>query len=154
MRVSENVLKWAMRLYPPLLFQRIWVQKFEKDFYGVKVKISKSILNNNYNRSIFGGTIFSGADPFYPILFHQILIRKGYKTKIWVKHSEIDFIKPAYTSLFFRIQLTESDIAEVLNDLNTLKRFSKPFIIELFDNKDQLCCTVKSEINIRPLRAE
>ena len=28
MLVSENMLKWALRFYPPLLLQRIWIIKF------------------------------------------------------------------------------------------------------------------------------
>ncbi len=69
MVVSENVLKWALRFYPPLLFQRIWVIRFEKDFKGVSVKINKSLINNNYNNSIFGGTIFAAADPIFTPYF-------------------------------------------------------------------------------------
>ena len=46
MVISENMLKWGMRFYPPLFFQRIWVKKFDKGFSGVHVKIFKSFLNN------------------------------------------------------------------------------------------------------------
>ena len=67
MLVSENVLKWALRFYPPLLFQRIWVIRFTKGFRGVRVKVNRSLINNNYNNSIFGGTImglfFAGINP-------------------------------------------------------------------------------------------
>src|SRR6201996_6877778 len=113
MRVSENLLKWAMRLYPPLLFQRIWVIKFEKGFTGVKVKVNKSLLNNNYNNSIFGGTIFSAADPFYPILFHRVLSQKGHKVRVWAKSAHIEFILPGRKDLFFTIRITPDNIAEV-----------------------------------------
>jgi acyl-coenzyme A thioesterase PaaI-like protein len=74
MVVSEKTLKWIMRFYPPLLLQRIWVIGFDKGFKGVSVKISKSLLNRNYNGSIFGGTIFAAADPFYPVLFNLVEI--------------------------------------------------------------------------------
>src|ERR1700748_886149 len=107
MVVSENLLKWAMRLYPPLFFQRIWVVKFSKGFKGVHVKISKSLLNLNYNNSIFGGTIFSAADPFYPLLFHQVFTHKGYKVIAWSKSAEIQFIKPGLNKLYFKISLSD-----------------------------------------------
>src|SRR4051812_40804109 len=103
MVVSERMLKWAMRLYPPLFFQRIWVVKFDKGFKGVQVKIKKSILNKNYNDSIFGGTIFSAADPFYPVLFHQLLSKKGYKLRVWSNSSTIEYLKPGLSDLFFNI---------------------------------------------------
>ena len=77
MKVSEKTLKWVMRFYPPFFFQRIWVQRFHPGFTGVDVKISKSLLNRNYNASIFGGTIFAAADPFYALLFDQLFRRRG-----------------------------------------------------------------------------
>src|SRR5690606_24363501 len=107
MRVSENLLKWTIRFYPPLFFQRIWVKKFHKNFRGVDVKIHRSFLNKNYNASIFGGTIFSATDPFYAILFDQILQREGYRVRVWLKSAEIQYIKPAFHALFFTITIND-----------------------------------------------
>ena len=114
MVISENMLKWGMRFYPPLFFQRIWVKKFDKGFSGVHVKIFKSFLNINYNNSIFGGTIFSGSDPFYAVLFDQILQRKNIKCRVWLKSASINYLKPGRTNLVFSITLTEEEIEELL----------------------------------------
>lgn len=151
MVVSENVLKWALRFYPPLLFQRIWVVRFEKGFRGVRVKINKSLINNNYNNSIFGGTIFAAADPFYPLLFHQLLTHKGYKTRIWLKSAGINYLKPGRTDLFFDINLTEADIEEVEDILNTNGKHIKAYPIEMYNKEGELCVSVSSEIYIRNL---
>ena len=151
MVVSENVLKWALRFYPPLLFQRIWVIRFDKGFRGVRVKINRSLINNNYNHSIFGGTIFAAADPFYPLLFHQVLGHKGYKTRIWLKSAEINYLKPGRTDLFFNINLTENDIEEVEQVLNTDGKHIKAYPIEMYSKEGELCVSVSSEIYIRNL---
>jgi acyl-coenzyme A thioesterase PaaI-like protein len=151
MVVSENVLKWALRFYPPLLFQRIWVIRFEKGFRGVRVKINKSLINNNYNNSIFGGTIFAAADPFYPLLFHQVLTHKGYKIRVWLKSAEIHYLKPGRTDLFFDIKLAESDIEEIEHVLNTNGKHVKAYPIEMYNKEGELCVSVLSEIYIRNL---
>ena len=151
MMVSENVLKWALRIYPPLLFQRIWVIGFEKGFRGVKVKVNKSLVNNNYNNSIFGGTIFAAADPFYPLLFHQILTHKGYKVRIWLKSAEISYLKPGRTDLFFNITISENDINEAEHVLNTGGKHVKAYPIEMYDKTGELCVTVLAELYIRNL---
>ena len=151
MMVSENVLKWALRFYPPLLFQRIWVIRFEKNFNGVRVKINKSLMNNNYNNSIFGGTIFAAADPFYPLLFHQILSHKGYKVRVWLKSASIDYIKPGRTDLFFNINITEDDVKEIEQVLNTNGKHVKAYPIEMYNKEGELCVTLSSEIYIRNL---
>src|ERR1700753_363920 len=142
MVVSEKVLKWALRFYPPLLFQRIWVIGFNKGFRGVRVKVNKSLINNNYNNSIFGGTIFASADPFYPLLFHQILTHKGYKIRVWLKSASIDYIKPGRTDLFFNIDISETDIQKIEHILNTTGKLVKAYPIEMYNKAGELCVTV------------
>ncbi len=151
MLVSEGVLKWAINLYPPLFFQRIRVIKFNRGFIGASIKIKKSIFNTNYHDSIFGGTIFSAADPFYPVLFYQVLIRKGYKVKAWSRSSAIRFVKPGKTSLYFKAAITENDIADCEYHLNTAGKYRKSFPVDIFDKNDKLCASLINEIYVRNL---
>lgn len=151
MLVSENTLKWVMRFYPPLFFQRIWVQKFDKGFTGAHVKISKSFININYNSSIFGGTIFSASDPFYALLFDQILQRKGIKCRVWLKSAGIQYLKPGRTNLYFKISLTPEDINEAETTLKTVGKFVKSFPLEIYNKDGLLCATVNNEVYIRNL---
>ncbi|MFB9844443.1 DUF4442 domain-containing protein [Mucilaginibacter ginsenosidivorans] len=151
MVVSENVLKWAMRFYPPMFFQRIWVIGFEKDFRGVKVKINKSLINSNYNNSIFGGTIFAAADPFYPLLFHQVLTHKGYKVRVWMKSAEIRYLKPGRKDLFFTISIAETEIEEVEQVLHSGEKYIKEHPVTMYDRDGELCVEMTCEIYIRNL---
>lgn len=151
MQVSENTLKWAMRFYPPLFFQRIWVKKFHKDFRGVEVKISKSLLNTNYNNSIFGGSIFSASDPFYALLFDQLLIRRGFKVRVWLKSAQISYLKPGRTNLFFKIVLTDDDIMEAEKALLTIGKFVKSFPMEIVNAEGEICAKVMNEVYVRNL---
>jgi len=151
MIVSEKMLKWAMRFYPPLFFQRIWVIKFDKGFTGVHVKISKSFLNVNYNRTIFGGTIFSASDPFFALLFDQILQRRGLKCRVWLRSAEIRYLKPGATNLYFTISLSEQQIKEAETILLTEGKFVKAYPMNIFSSEGLLCATVINEVYIRNL---
>lgn len=151
MVVSENLLKWAIRFYPPLFFQRIWVKEFDKGFTGVHVKISKSFLNSNYNNSIFGGTIFSASDPFYALLFDQVLKRKGFKVRVWLKSATIQYLKPGRSNLYFKISLTEAEIQEAENALSSVGKFVKAFPLEILNSKGELCASVINEVYVRNL---
>ena len=151
MLASENLLKWAIRFYPPLFFQRIWLVKIEKDFRGAEVRINKSFWNRNYNNSIFGGTIFSAADPFYAVLFYQIFTHKGYKIRGWAKSSEIKFLKPGHYSLSFKIELDESEITEAEEILNTIGKYTRTYPINIFDKNGVLVASVLNEIYMRNL---
>lgn len=149
MKVSEKTLKRALNLYPPLLFQRIVVKKIHKDFKGVDVKIVNSIVNRNYNGSIFGGTIYAATDPFYAILFDRILQEKGFNVRVWLKSASINYLKPGTTNLYFTIQITEQMIAEAERELIENGKFVKAYPMELYDETGLLCATVMNEVYLR-----
>nr|MBC7612786.1 YiiD C-terminal domain-containing protein [Pseudopedobacter sp.] len=151
MKVSANTLKWAIRFYPPLFFQRIWVKNFSPDFRSVEVKINKSIFNKNYNKSIFGGTIFSAADPFYALLFDQIFRLKGFKTKVWLKSAQIQYLKPGHGNLYFKIILSEEEVNEAERILKADGKFVKSFPLDIFNSEGILCAHVDNEIYVRNL---
>ena len=151
MVVSEDLLKWIMRFYPPLFFQRIWVVRFEKGFTGARVKINKSVLNRNYNGSIFGGTIFTATDPFYPLLFHQIFTKKGYRVVAWSKSAEIQFLKAGLTNLYFDIKLDDSEIDEAEHILNTGGKYVKSHPIDIYNKNGEICVSLSNEVYLRNL---
>ena len=152
MVVSENTMKWVMRVYPPLLLQRIWVKSFDKGFKGVKVKINKSLFNKNYNGSIFGGTIFAAADPFYPVLFNQVLNPKGeLRLKIWSKSAKIDFLRPALTDMFFEIKLTDGDIGHAVETLAIAGKYERAFPVDIYNKHGEVCVSMMNEVYIRDL---
>ncbi len=151
MKVSENILKWGMRLYPPLLFQRIWVQKIHKGFRAADVKINLSLFTLNFGKAIFGGTIYSATDPFYAMLFGQILRHKGYRITIWLKSSSIQFLKPAKNDLYYTIHITDEMIAEAESAINQKGIFIQSYRIEVRTKKGELCAIAKNEIYIRKI---
>ena len=151
MTVRENTLKWLMRVYPPMFFQRIWVEKIHEAFMGIDVKINRSVFTTNLGSSIFGGTIFAAADPFYALLLGQIMQRRGFKITVWLKSAHIEYLKPGRTDLRYTIKLSEANISEVEKALKEEGKFVKAFPIEVFDEYHELCATVSNEVYIRNL---
>lgn len=151
MIVTEKTLKWAMCLYPPLLFQRIWVKRFHTGFRGADVKINKSLFNKNYNGSIFGGTIYAATDPFFAILFDQLLQRQGFKVRVWLKSASIQYLKPGRTDLFFTVRVTDEMLEDAIRALNTNGKFVRAFPMEIKDKEGQVCATVLNEVYVRSL---
>lgn len=151
MVVSEKTLKWGLCLYPPLLFQRIWIRRFHAGFRGVDVKINKSLFNKNYNGSIFGETIYAATDPFYAILFDQVLQRQGFKVRVWLKSASIQYLKPGRDHLHFTITITDDMLSEAIEALNTSGKFVMAYPMEIFNSKGELCATVSNEVYIRNL---
>ncbi len=151
MQVNSKTLKWLLRFYPPLFFQGIWIVGFDKEFRWVKVKIIKTFFNINYNKTLFGGTIFSASDPFYAILFDQILTRKGFKIRVWLKSAHIQYLKPGNSNLYFRIHIAETEVYEAEHLLKTVGKFVKTYPIEILNEKGELCALVQNEVYVRNL---
>jgi hypothetical protein len=151
LKVSATVLKWLLRFYPPLLFQRIWVVNISQDFSSVSVKLSKSILNINYNSSIFGGTIYAATDAFYPVLFQQLFTHAGYKVIVWLKSAQIQYLKPGRSALRFNISVNEQQISEAKYILDTEGKFIRSYVTELYNTDGELCASVSSEVYVRNL---
>lgn len=149
MQVSERTLKWALNFYPPLLFQRICVRRFHTGFRGVDVQINNSFLNRNYNGSIFGGTIYAAADPFYSILFDQLMQKRGFSTRVWLKSASIQYLKPGRKTLYFTISISEEMIAAAEQALSMHGKYVESFPLEIFDRDGTLCATVVNEIYVR-----
>jgi len=140
-----------MRLYPPMFFQRIWVKKIHKDFRGADIKINRSLFTTNLGNSIFGGTIFSATDPFYALLFGQIMRAKGYKITVWLKSAEIEYIKPGRTDLHYSIRISEDMITKAEDTLRLDGKFVKTYPIEIYDAHGELCARALNEVYLRDL---
>ena len=115
------------------------------------VKINKSLFNKNYNSSIFGGTIYAATDPFYALLFDQLLQRKGFKVRVWLKSASIQYLKPGRTDLFFTVLVTDEMLNEAILALNTVGKFVKAYPMEIKNSSGELCATVMNEVYIRNL---
>lgn len=152
MKVSPSLLKWVLRTYPPFLFQRIWVQRVHEDFKGIDVKIRKSFLNINSNKTVFGGTIFSALDPIHSILFHLILKQNGLKKSIaWLKSAKINYLKPGTTDLYYSVVINDDDIEEAKYEIKKNGKIVKTFTTEVFDKTGLKCAVCENEIYIRDL---
>lgn len=151
MKISEKTLKWLMRIYPPMLFQRIWVKKIYPNFKGIDVKINRSIFTTNLGKSTFGGTIFSATDPFYALLFGQIMQHRGLKVTVWLKSAQINYLKPGRTDLHYSLHISDEMIHEAEKVLLQEGKFIKAYPIEIVDNTGELCVTALNEIYIRNL---
>lgn len=119
---------------------------------GADLIIYKSWLNINANRTIFGGTIFSAIDPFYPVLLDQYFRQKGIRrTVAWLKTAHIDYIKPGRRNLHIQIRLDETMLTDALRHVRSEGKVVRTFRTEVFDTDGIRCAVAHNEIYIRDL---
>ena len=114
----RKLLRFVLNVFPPLFFNRIILKKVSEDYTEFKVVLRKSILNMNFHKTIFGGTIFSAFDPYFPTMYYNIFQQKNRKLEIWLKSANIKYERPANTDLHITFTVSTEDIIEAENALN------------------------------------
>jgi acyl-coenzyme A thioesterase PaaI-like protein len=141
--------KWLMNLYPPLLINRISVKSISSDYKLVEVQVKKSLLNRNLQKTIFGGTIFSAADPFHALMYWQIFRLKGIHCEAWLKLAEIQYLKPANSDLRLLFEITDEEIELVNAQLQEKGKAEMIHETAILNNKKETVAFVRSTISLK-----
>jgi hypothetical protein len=103
----------------------------------------------NFHKTIFGGSIFSACDPYFPTMYYHIFANKGKKLIIWLKSAEIQYLKPADSSLKLHFKITEEDILLAEKTLNEKSKFEIWHTVEAINKKGIVCARAKMQIYLR-----
>jgi len=140
-------LKLTLNIFPPLFFNRIYLKNISPDYKQMNVVLKKSFTNINYYKSIFGGSIFSACDPFFPIMYYHIFRKK--KLIVWTKSAEIQYLSPAKSTLTLNFKISENNIEEIRS---AIKKYGKCEIknrVTAIDKKKNACAEAEITVYLR-----
>lgn len=123
MKLRPWQLKWLLNCFPPFLINRIRVVKLSDDFLTATVRIRHSVLNRNFQGSIFGGSLFSAGDPVLALMYWQAILRRNRPVRVWLKEATIRYRVPARSDCTIHYALTEPDLEAALAGLDSTGRF-------------------------------
>ncbi len=149
MQIPRFVIKFVLNIFPPLLFNRIVLKEISDDFLEMKVVLRRSLFNINFHKTIFGGSIFSACDPYFPTMYYHIFANKKRKLIIWLKSAEIQYLKPADSTLKLYFKITKEDIHLAENTLNEKGKFEIWHTVEAINKKGVVCARAKMQIYLR-----
>ena len=117
MQIPKILIKITLNIFPPLLFNRIILKHISPDFSEMKVIVKRTLFNINFHRTIFGGSIFSACDPYFPTMYYNIFAKKQRKLIVWLKAAEIKYLKPANSTLklHFKIYIVKTSLKEIIS---------------------------------------
>lgn len=141
--------KLLMNMYPPMLINRISVKRISADYKLVEVHVKKSILNRNLQKTIFGGTIFSAADPFHALMYWQIFRKRGMQCEAWLKRAEIQYLKPANSDLFLKFLINDEEIEEARIQLEQNGKVEMVHETVIQNKNQETIALVKSTISLK-----
>ena len=147
--LRRKTLQFILNIFPPLFFNRIILKKVSEDYTYMKVKIRRSILNINFHKTIFGGSIFSACDPYFPTMYYNIFEQKNRKLEIWLKSANIKYKRPATTHLFLEFKISEDDIQTVESELDSNGKYEKWHKVEAINKKGIVCAEAEMLVYLR-----
>jgi hypothetical protein len=86
------------------------------DWKRVSLRLKLNFWTRNYVGTIFGGSLFSASDPFYMIMFMNILGKNDYV--VWDRGASIKFIKPGKETLYANLEINDQIINEVKSQVD------------------------------------
>ena len=147
MKLGPKAFRRLFNFYPPYFFSRTRVTYIAPDWKEVEVKLHKSWLSRNYVGTTFGGTMYGAADPFFMLMLIQIMGIKDYI--IWDKGAEIDFQRPARSTLTYRFVITDEDLKAIHRELDERGKTIPEFTVSGVDEDGTTCVVIKKTVYIR-----
>ena len=149
MQIQKYAIQFVLNIFPPLLFNRIVLKEISDDFMQMRVVIRRALFNINFHKTIFGGTIFSACDPYFPTMYYHIFAKKNRKLIIWLKSAEIQYLRPADTSLKLHFIITKEDILLAEETLDKEGKFEIWHDVEAISKKGIVCAKAKMLVYLR-----
>ena len=100
------------------------------DSREVHLRLRRSLWTYNYVGTIFGGSMFAAADPFYMLMLLRIL---GNQYVVWDKAGSIRFRKPGRQTLYARFEITDEQLATVRQAVETNGQTEQTFTLQWLD---------------------
>ena len=135
-----------IRYYPPLLAAGIWVRRISADFREVDVEMKLRWWNTNYAGVHYGGSLYSMTDPFYMLM---LLKNLGREYIVWDKAAAIRFRKPGRGKVTAKFRLSEAQVEEIRQTLQSQEKFEPVYTVEVKDESADVVAVVEKTLYVR-----
>jgi acyl-coenzyme A thioesterase PaaI-like protein len=143
---SSHALRRWINLWPPFLGAGIRIKHIAPDMKAVDVEMKLHWWNANYVGTHFGGSLFAMTDAFYMLMLMHHL---GDAYTVWDKAATIRYRKPGRGKVRAEFRLTEAQISDIREKLETLPKYEPVFTVEVRDEQRVLIAEVEKLLYVR-----
>lgn len=109
-----------MNIWPPYLAAGIRVREISPDWRRARVEINLRWWNRNYVGTHFGGSLFAMTDPFYMLMYANLL---GREYLVWDYAARIRFVRPGKGTVGAVFELGQADLDRVIEGTTGGEKF-------------------------------
>lgn len=150
-RLFKNNLRVMFNLWPPLMGAGIRITRIQADWQEIDVEMKLRRWNANYVGTHYGGSLYSMTDPFYMVMFIEIL---GRDFIVWDKSASIRFRRPGRGTVFAKFRITEEEIAEIRETLKTEEKIDREFGVDVKSGDGEVIAEVRKVLQFRKKKVE
>ncbi len=138
-----------MNLWPPFWGMRIHIEHIADDWRQIRIRMKLSLRNKNYVGSHFGGGLFAMTDPFYMLMFLNLL---GRDYLVWDRSASIEFVQPGRSTVYARFHITDAMLEEVRAKTSSGDKFEPTYRIDVVDAEGKIIARIDKTLYIRKKR--
>jgi acyl-coenzyme A thioesterase PaaI-like protein len=135
-----------INLWPPFVGAGIRIRRLSPDWTEIDVEMKLRWWNRNYVGTHYGGSLYSMADPFFMVMLIENL---GKDYIVWDKSASIRFKKPGRGTVSASFRLSEGQIREIKQALNSQQKIERVFTVEVKDESGSVIAQVEKLLHIR-----
>ena len=138
--------RWSFNLFPAFRGTGGRVTYISDDWRQVRIEVPLNWKTRNYVGTIYGGSIYGAVDPFYMVMFINLL---GPDYIVWDKAAVIRFKRPGRSTLTAEFHIDDEELDSIRSELEQTEKIDRVYMIELRDRDGTLCATVEKTIHFR-----
>lgn len=138
--------RMLLNLYPPFLGAGIRIRRIASDWKAIDVEMKLRWWNRNKVGTHYGGSLYSMTDPFFMLMLIENL---GKDYIVWDKSASIRFRKPGRGTVFASFRLSEEQISEIRQALNSQSKVQRVFMVEVKDESGTVIAEVEKLVHVR-----
>jgi len=112
----------------------------------VDVEMKLRFWNANYVGTHFGGSLFAMTDPFFMLM---LMANLGRDYIVWDKAATIRYRKPGKGTVRAEFCLSDIQIDDIREKLNTLPKYEPIFSVEVKDEAGVVIAEVEKLLHVR-----
>lgn len=152
MKIYQWILKFQalpleklLELYPPFLWMGMKITYLSKDFKTLEARVPLRWYVRNMHGTMFGGQICAATDPLPAMMCSRIFKN----VDVWTKRHAVEFKRPARSDLTIKIQITDADLDQIRQELDTHRRCSYDFRFNILDQQNHIVARVRNRVFFR-----
>ena len=142
---SHALRRW-ISLWPPFLGAGIRVKHIAADMKAVDIEMKLRLWNANYVGTHFGGSLFAMTDLFYMLM---VMANLGRNYIVWDKAASIRYRKPGRGVVRADFRLTDAQLDDIREKLNTLPNYEPVFSVDVKDEQGNVIAEVEKVLRVR-----